>query len=314
MNFLSGIISILICDIEVNGFPIGIVICSAIGGLIGAFSCSVTSSYLVQFENDYISAADIGQYSIYLLLTVIAIIQNPGSDSDVTFTPQVFFGIYSIILFPPIISYMYITFYKIGLREPLDVIEIIESNQVEAKTKFSLISSLTSDWFLKALPYFLVLAWIDLNLWSPLSSFLPYVFLYCRDSNSLNSALYLSIAFQAASFASVLGAIVTTWVDLSFTLLNTIFTGMVIVLYIGATNVSSTLDTNASGIIMIILFCGTSFIEAYTTTQALRIAGTEFKIQDREAVGNLLGLANPWFSLIGSAVSFIVLLVIIPNI
>ena len=76
------------------------------------------------YENDFISAARSGGSGTILLIALLSIAQDPGSD-DIRFSPRIFFVIVGLILILPIIAYRFIIKHNLGLKQKIDKIDAL---------------------------------------------------------------------------------------------------------------------------------------------------------------------------------------------
>ena len=90
--------------------------------------------FMTSFKNNYISAARSGGSGYILLCALVALAQDPGSD-NMRFSVTVFMSIFGILLCLPILGYIYITRYKIGLREQVKKIYELELSHVSDPIK-----------------------------------------------------------------------------------------------------------------------------------------------------------------------------------
>ena len=98
----------------IHGVSIFLYIAFAIGGSIGSLSTVIFNPFLSRFENNYITGARTGAGFLYLLSSVLAVAQGPGS--AMRFSVSTYLAIFGALLFFPIFGYLYITRYKLGLR------------------------------------------------------------------------------------------------------------------------------------------------------------------------------------------------------
>jgi hypothetical protein len=83
------------------------------------------------YENDFISAARSGGSGTILLVALISIAQDPGSD-DIRFSPRIFFVIVGLILILPIIAYRFIIKHNLGLKQKIEALPEAEMTSLSA--------------------------------------------------------------------------------------------------------------------------------------------------------------------------------------
>lgn len=85
----------------------------------------------VAYENSYISAARSGGSAFILLTAIVALIQQPGSDSQ-RFGASVYFVVFGVLLSFSVVAYYYLTVAKIGHRSTESVsikLEVMNSDE-----------------------------------------------------------------------------------------------------------------------------------------------------------------------------------------
>ena len=178
------------------GISLPLYIVAFIGGGVGSLSSVVMNPFLMQFENNFITASRSGGSGAILLTAVVAIIQSPGRNER--FDSGVYLTVFGCLLSLPIFAYRYIVKYKLGVREERAVPSPIESDEdnkyyitsiektqenpintsLATTSSSSSIATLTSSvndnanlvfwnttWFKTLLPYLFIVAWVNLNTW-----------------------------------------------------------------------------------------------------------------------------------------------------
>lgn len=119
--------------VVVNGIPIMLLICCALGGGVGGLSNVVMNPFITRFKNDFISASRSGTSVGTLLTALLAVVQNPGSADDGRFSTSTYLAIFGAFLSFPIVAYAIIVHYRLGLREstvdPMQFREIADTSE-----------------------------------------------------------------------------------------------------------------------------------------------------------------------------------------
>jgi hypothetical protein len=102
---------------EINGVPVALLICCAIGGIVGGLAGVIMQPFLTYFKTDFISGARAGGSGCMILTALVAIAQDPGTSSQ-HFSVAVYFTIFGIILSLSLAAYFYIVHMKLGLKDP----------------------------------------------------------------------------------------------------------------------------------------------------------------------------------------------------
>jgi hypothetical protein len=116
--FLScfvGFLSIAIYDITSGNVSICLYICCLLAGAVGSLSSVAMNPFMTNYERDCISFARAGGSGTILLIALLSIAQDPGSD-NIRFSPRVFFAIFAIILITPMVAYKVIIDGGVGLK------------------------------------------------------------------------------------------------------------------------------------------------------------------------------------------------------
>lgn len=108
----------------IHGVSIFLYAAFAIGGSIGSMSTVIFNPFLARFDNQYITGARTGAGFLYLLSSLLAVAQGPGT--AMRFSVTTYLAIFGSLLFFPIFGYLYITKHKLGLRNQED--EIVASS------------------------------------------------------------------------------------------------------------------------------------------------------------------------------------------
>jgi len=199
--------------------------------------------------------------------------------------------------------------------------EVTQNNQMRRKSATSIvgydlaplldnfISSIISNdmhrqypWLRRAVPYMLVVGWINFNTWGILSAMIPFSISNAYNSNGSGK---LGIALQVGAVLLVLGDLSTTLFQLKLLHGVLVFTIFCMVLYIAALNAPG-FHSNASGPIVIILFAIVRFVESHLVTVSLRAIATDFPLVHRETASRTLGIANQICTTLGAVCSTIV--------
>jgi hypothetical protein len=98
-----------------HGMSVSLFICCAIGGSAGALASVVMNPFLTRYKDDFITASRSGGSMCIVLTAVLAAIQNPGSRTP-HFSPTFYLLIVAIMLSFPILAFVHIIRFKIGLR------------------------------------------------------------------------------------------------------------------------------------------------------------------------------------------------------
>jgi len=169
-------------------------------------------------------------------------------------------------------------------------------------------SLLKHPWLANVLPYMMTIAWINFNTWGMLSAVYPFAVEYSTISRSgsevsQSSAENLSIALQVAAVCLVAGDFSTTKLRLPFDVCLTVFTFLVFVIYLAASDlVPGLFQTSAAAPLIIAIFCFGRFLEAHMVTTTYRVAGL-YPLEQREDVSQAIGAADQFFTVLGAVFS-----------
>jgi hypothetical protein len=125
--FLSGFGSFLCAATSletINGTPVALLICCAIGGIVGGLAGVIMQPFMTYFKTDFISAARAGGSGCMVLTALVSIAQDPGTSTQ-HFSVAVYFVIFGVILTLSLVAYFFITHNKLGLKDahvtPLEI-------------------------------------------------------------------------------------------------------------------------------------------------------------------------------------------------
>ncbi|KAJ1382581.1 hypothetical protein B484DRAFT_411419, partial [Ochromonadaceae sp. CCMP2298] len=141
-------------------------------------------------------------------------------------------------------------------------------------------------WLRKALPYMLVVGWINFNTWGILSAIIPFAVSHAFRSDSAGD---LGIALQVGAVLLVLGDLSTTLCKINILKGCLLFSLCCLLLYIAAL---ARVHSSAAGPLVVILFSLARFLEAHLVTTCLRAIATHFPPAQRETASRTLGVAN----------------------
>jgi hypothetical protein len=225
-------------DYTIADKSIVLYIASFISGTVGNLTYQVLYIFLIKYELNYLIAARTGSDFITVVVSVISIVQNPGSLHHVTFSPRIYFlamGTYFLLI--PTVSLSIILYYNIGLDESnqIEITDIEGENEIvklvddfpgsphkenddsstnqrndfvriyniEAGVASCKASSLTYDHIL----LIAAVVWVDFNTWGLITTFIPFAL--ANTSTVKEQSVNLAYALQFSNVALVLG-------DLSF--------------------------------------------------------------------------------------------------
>lgn len=160
----------------------------------------------------------------------------------------------------------------------------------------------TSPWIIQALPYLMIVAWVNFNTWGWMTALLPFAMEYSAHNGS--SSGNLAIAYQIGAFCLLMGDLSTAVFSLPIKKSLFIFTGFTFTVYTAALKASS-FDTAAAAPILIVLFGIARFIEAHLITLTYRTIATQFAPEYREEASRVVGMCDQISTTIGAILSTI---------
>lgn len=149
LSTLGCFISALVYNIYINHISLFLYMCSFIGGIVGCTASVTLGPFLMNYENDYISATRLGGSFTVLLTSIVASIQSPGS-SHPLFSVPVYFTIFGALLTLSLPSFYLVVTKGHGLRNPNmnrkdDVTAIINDSNSSLNPMLDDSSNKTSD-------------------------------------------------------------------------------------------------------------------------------------------------------------------------
>ena len=162
-------------------------------------------------------------------------------------------------------------------------------------------------WLPRALPYMCTIAWINFNTWGMLSAVTPFAVEYSTVSTSgASSSENLSIAYQLAAVCLLCGDFSTTKFKLPFNKCLLLFTILVFVIYLAASDLTTIFHTSVAAPFIIIIYCCSRFVEAHLVTSTYRVIATDFSVEERVDASQAVGTADQFFTMLGAIVSTLI--------
>lgn len=90
-------------------------------GTIGSLTYVVLLPFMTAYDDDAVTYARAGCDTLAILISLVAMIQNPGSETNVRFSPFYFYFGFGIYMLLPLAAYYYVSTTGYGLRNDTDM-------------------------------------------------------------------------------------------------------------------------------------------------------------------------------------------------
>lgn len=155
-------------------------------------------------------------------------------------------------------------------------------------------------WLKITLPYILTVGWVDFNTWGMISAITPFAIAHASLEGS--GAYNLSIAYQVAAIALVLGDLSTAVIKLPVFYCLIGFTAFCLTVYSAAISADG-FRTPAAAPLIIFIYAAERFLEAHIVTSTYRAIATHIPPEHREAASRAVGICDQVCTTLGTIFS-----------